>query len=74
MKVLMINGSPHAKGCIHTAFELAAEVLNAQGIETEEMAGAMKEISCDYLQGYYFSQPVPMDEFVEQTLKMNKAC
>ena len=48
--------------------------ITAEGIETEEMAGAMKEISCDYLQGYYFSQPVPMDEFVEQTLKMNKAC
>ncbi len=42
--------------------------ITAEGIETEEMAGAMKEIDCDYLQGYYFSQPVPMDEFV----KMNR--
>ena len=48
--------------------------ITAEGIETEEMAGAMKDISCDYLQGYYFSQPVPMDEFVEQTMQMNKAC
>jgi len=38
--------------------------ITAEGIETEEMAGAMKEISCDYLQGYYFSRPVPMEEFV----------
>ncbi|MBR5382378.1 MAG: flavodoxin family protein, partial [Clostridia bacterium] len=44
MKVLMINGSPHAKGCIHTAFELAAEVLNAQGIETEEIHVGNKDI------------------------------
>ena len=47
--------------------------ITAEGIETEEMAGAMKEISCDYLQGYYFSQPVPMDEFVEQTMRLNQA-
>ena len=26
MKVLMINGSPDTKGCIHTAFTIAAEV------------------------------------------------
>ena len=38
--------------------------ITAEGIETAEMAQAMKEIDCDYLQGYYFSQPVPMDEFV----------
>ena len=38
MKVLMINGSPDPNGCIRTAFGLAAEVLNAQGIETEEIS------------------------------------
>ena len=41
--------------------------ITAEGIETEEMAGAMAEICCDYLQGYYFSRPVPMDEFVKMT-------
>ena len=30
MKVLMINGSPDPRGCIHMAFELAAEVLAAE--------------------------------------------
>ena len=28
------------------------------------MAEAMTEIGCDYLQGFYFSRPVPMPEFV----------
>ena len=41
--------------------------ITAEGIETEEMAGAMKEICCDYLQGYYVSRPVPMDEFVRMS-------
>ncbi len=41
--------------------------ITAEGIETEEMAGAMKDICCDYLQGYYFSRPLPMDEFVRMS-------
>lgn len=35
MKVILVNGSPHAKGCTYTALAEAAEVLNRQGIETE---------------------------------------
>ena len=35
MKVLLINGSPHEKGCTYTALSLIAEELNASGIETE---------------------------------------
>ena len=44
MKVLMINGSPDTKGCIHTALSLAAEVLNAEGIETEEIMVGNKDV------------------------------
>lgn len=44
MKVLMINGSPDGKGCIHTALTLAAEVLNKEGIETEEIHVGNKDI------------------------------
>ena len=42
--------------------------ITAEGIETEEMAGIMRDISCDYLQGYYFSRPVPMAEFVRMKI------
>lgn len=35
MKVLLVNGSPHAKGCTYTALEEVAKALNAEGIETE---------------------------------------
>lgn len=44
MKVLLINGSPDAKGCIHTALSIATEVLNAEGIETEEIHVGNKDI------------------------------
>ena len=45
------------------AFRTMNLTVTAEGIETAEMAEAMKEIGCDYLQGYFFSRPVPMDEF-----------
>ncbi len=35
MKVLLINGSPHRKGCVYTALEETARTLNEEGIETE---------------------------------------
>ncbi len=35
MKVLLVNGSPHEKGCTYTALCEAAKALNANGIETE---------------------------------------
>ena len=39
--------------------------ITAEGIETKEMAETMAEIGCDYLQGFYFSQPVPMPAFLQ---------
>lgn len=35
MKVLLLNGSPHEKGCTYTALEEISKTLNEQGIETE---------------------------------------
>jgi multimeric flavodoxin WrbA len=35
MKVLMINGSPHEKGCTYTALREVAAVLEEKSIETE---------------------------------------
>lgn len=34
MKVILLNGSPHEKGCTHTALGIVAEELSAQGIES----------------------------------------
>ena len=38
--------------------------VTAEGIENKEMATAMNEIGCDYLQGYCFSRPLPAKDFV----------
>jgi multimeric flavodoxin WrbA len=44
MKVLMINGSPNPKGCISTAFDIAAEELTAAGVESEQVLVGNKDI------------------------------
>ena len=35
MKVLMINGSPHEKGCTYTALTIIAKELKNQGVDSE---------------------------------------
>ncbi len=35
----------------------------AEGVETKEQCLALRDMGCDYVQGYYFSRPVPPEEF-----------
>lgn len=37
----------------------------AEGVETIEMVNALKDLGCDYLQGYYYSKPIPEEDFME---------
>ncbi len=36
----------------------------AEGVETEEQLIALRDLGCDIVQGYYFSKPVPAEEFL----------
>ena len=42
-----------------------------EGIEDENMAKIVTELGCDYLQGYLYSKPLPMDEFVKKYSSCN---
>ncbi|MBE6121114.1 MAG: EAL domain-containing protein [Erysipelotrichaceae bacterium] len=35
----------------------------AEGVETAEQLQALKDLGCDIVQGYYFSRPVPPEEY-----------
>lgn len=45
MKVLLVNGSPHAKGCTYTALSEVASGLEKEGIDTEIFQVGAKPIS-----------------------------
>ena len=49
---------------IEMAHHIHAGVV-AEGVETEIQRRFLAENGCDYLQGYYFSKPIPEQEFVE---------
>lgn len=35
-----------------------------EGIETQEMLDFFTELNCDFIQGYFFSKPIPKPEFI----------
>lgn len=36
-----------------------------EGIETENLVQQFSDLQCEYIQGYYYSKPIPRDEFVD---------
>ncbi len=54
---------------IELAHRLDMKVV-AEGVETEEQADFLRTYNCDYIQGYYFSKPLPQEEF-EKKLEEN---
>jgi len=41
----------------------------AEGVETEQQLGMLKGAGCDLVQGYYFSRPLPPEEFEQLIVK-----
>ena len=59
-------------GIIDIADYLHVPVV-AEGVETEEQYMVLKAMGCEYVQGYYFSKPVPhkdFDHFIVERAKM----
>ena len=43
----------------------------AEGVESQKMAEELAGMGCDYEQGFYFSKPVPENDFLNYVRKMN---
>lgn len=56
------RGKTIVKHMVRLANELMIPVI-AEGVETKEHLALLQEIGCDYAQGYYFSKPIPLEEY-----------
>ncbi|WP_448862408.1 two-component system response regulator [Dorea sp.] len=66
--VRQIETNPKSRSILKSIIEMAHELgmkLVAEGAETEEQVAFLKENDCDYIQGYYYSKPLPEEEFIE---------
>ena len=57
-----------AKAIVKTVIEMAHSMgikIIAEGIETAESLEEMKSLGVDYIQGFYFSRPLPEHEFLK---------
>ena len=52
---------------INLAHSLKLKVV-AEGVETEEQSRLLRLLSCDEMQGFLFSKPVPVEDFEERFL------
>ncbi|WP_115708174.1 EAL domain-containing protein [Legionella sainthelensi] len=46
--------------------------LVAEGVETQAQFDYLKEKNVDYIQGYFFSKPLPVKEFIQFLYQLNK--
>lgn len=63
-----IGENPKTKSIVHSIIGMAHEIgikTVAEGVETEEQVRFLRQSGCDYIQGYYYSKPLPEEEFVE---------
>ena len=64
--IRMLGENKKSGKIIHSIISMAHELgikIVAEGVETREQVEFLKECGSDYIQGYYFSRPIPQSEF-----------
>lgn len=61
-----IMSTERGKIIVETSVRMAKQlglIVVAEGVETKEQLEFLRGVNCDTAQGFYFSKPVPVDEF-----------
>jgi diguanylate cyclase len=64
------EGGKLVEDMISLIHHLGKKVL-AEGVETIEQLETLKDMDCDYVQGYYYSKPVPAAKVAEVISRIN---
>jgi len=62
-----IGAQKHSESMISTIMAIAHSMnlkVVAEGVETEQQLAFMRGMRCHYIQGYYYSKPLPFDQFM----------
>lgn len=57
------KGAKIIKAVVAMANMLEIPML-AEGVETEEQVNFLRSVGCKYVQGYYFSKPIPVEDYI----------
>jgi diguanylate cyclase (GGDEF)-like protein len=69
--IVDMTAGPEGLALVSTILNLARSLklkVVAEGVETEEQSRLLRLLSCDEMQGYLFSKPVPGEVFAEKFL------
>ena len=67
------DGNTHMLEVVIELADFLSIPVIAEGVETEEQLHVLKSLGCDIVQGYFFSQPVPAEEFEPFILQKKEA-
>lgn len=62
------KGNPALLTILENTIEMIQNMgmkIVVEGVETKEMLDQFDSYNCDYIQGYYFSKPLPKEEFIQ---------
>ena len=70
-EVFSKNGRKILHHTIRMMQSIGKEIV-VEGAETEDAIDILKEMKCDYIQGYYYSRPLPVGDFVGYIEEQNR--
>ena len=66
--------TPSGKSIMNNTVRMMKDIkkeLVIEGVETQEDYEALRKMGCDFIQGFYFSKPLPAQQFIEFLKKNN---
>ena len=64
------DGFSIVRNTVRMMKDIRKEIV-VEGVEDKKTLSELADMGCDFIQGYYFSKPIPAEEFIEFLKKHN---